>query len=251
MARSKVLGCVAAMWLTAVTAAGAEETVSVGVAADVLSKYIWRGQNVVDDWVLEPSASIGYRGFTGSVWGNQDLTGDAVGSGQFNELDFTLDYSNAIPGLEVLNYSLGAIHYDFVNTPFAATTEVYAGLGLDVPLAPALHWYYDADEIQGSYIQVSIGHTIEKLHQWRDDCSCGLALGASLGYGTESYNRGYFGVEEGGLNDLTLTAGLPFSLGKLTLKPTLSYSMMIDDDIRDATDKSDNFWGGISAAYDF
>ena len=58
-------------------------------------------------------------------------------------------------------------------------------------------------------------------------------------------------MDGGALNDLTLTAGLPFCLGKLTIRPSVGYSIMIDDDIRAATRKSDNFWGGVGLAYDF
>lgn len=87
------------MMLGTVTLASAEDKVAVGVTADVFSKYIWRGQNVVDDWVLQPGASVGYQGLTGSVWGDMDLTGDLVDSGQLTEVDVTLDYSNKVPGL--------------------------------------------------------------------------------------------------------------------------------------------------------
>ena len=74
---------------------------AVGVTADVFSKYIWRGQNVVDDWVLQPGASVGYKGLTGSVWDNMDLTGEAWAmTVSFTEIDLALDYSNKVPGLE-------------------------------------------------------------------------------------------------------------------------------------------------------
>ena len=51
MWRSRTLWMVAAMVLGTVPAAMAEDDVTFGVAADFFSKYIWRGQNVVDDWV--------------------------------------------------------------------------------------------------------------------------------------------------------------------------------------------------------
>ena len=251
MARSKVLWGAVAMMLGTMTLASAEDKVAVGVTADVFSKYIWRGQNVVDDWVLQPGASVGYQGLTGSVWGSMDLTGEVVGEGQLTETDLTIDYSNKFPGLDVLSYSVGAIYYSFLNLSAHPTAEAYGGLSLGVPLTPAVRWFYDFDLIEGSYVQFSVGHTIEKIRKWGDDCQCDVQLGASVGYGSDGYNNGYFGVDEGGLNDLTLTAGVPFTFGKLTIKPSLGYSMMIDEDIRDATGKSDNFWGGIGAAYNF
>jgi hypothetical protein len=132
-----------------------------------------------------------------------------------------------------------------------ATSEVYGGLSASVPMSPAIRAYYDFDEIDGTYVQLSIGHTIEKLREWRSDCYCGLEAGASLGYGSRGYNEGYFGVDDGALNDLTLTAGLPICLGKWTIKPSVGYSTMIDDNVRTATPKSDNLWAGVGAAYEF
>jgi hypothetical protein len=245
------------LWLTAVIALGgtgvamAADDVSVALTADVLSKYIWRGQDIVNDWVLQPSASVGYQGLTGTVWSSIDLTGDLVGAGQFNEVDLTLDYTHEFPGVEKLSYSVGIIDYQFPNTGWDSTNEVYGGLAADVPLSPAIRWYYDFDEIDGSYVQLSLGHTLEKLHQWRDDCYCDLQLGASVGYGSAGYNDGYFGVDEGAFNDLTLSAGLPVSFGKWTLKPVVAYSTMLNDDIRAATAHSDNLWAGLSAAVSF
>ena len=117
MARLKVLWCaVAAMVLGTVPAVTAEDDVTFGVAADFFSKYIWRGQNVVDDWVIQPSASIGYKGLTGSIWGNVDMTGDLVDDWEVSEIDYAIDYSNTFPGQETFGYSVGLIYYDFPNT---------------------------------------------------------------------------------------------------------------------------------------
>lgn len=251
MWRKRVVWCVAAVIVGSVPAAMAAEDVSVGVAADFYSKYIWRGQNVVDDWVLQPSASIGYMGFTGSIWGNSDIRGDVVDDWEFNEIDYAIDYSNTLPGQEKLGFSLGFIYYDFPNTAFDATTEFYAGLSVDVPLSPAVKWFYDFDEADGSYILFSVGHTVEKIKEWREDCYCDLVFGASVAYATDGYNDFYFGVDDGALNDLNLSAGLPICIGSLTIKPSITYSMMIDDDVRAATGKSDNLWGGVSLAYSF
>lgn len=257
MARSKVLWCAGAVMWGMVTLASAEDKVNVGVTTDVFSKYVWRGQNVVDDWVAQPGVSVGYKGFTGSVWGNLCLTDEVDAAGEFTEFDYALDYTAAVPGLDKLNFSVGTIYYRFPNQIYEPTLEVYGGLSLAVPLSPAVKVFYDVadnidqDGIEGSYVQFSVGHTIEKLKSWTEECYCNLQMGASVGYGTDGYNKGYFGVDQGALNDLTLTVGLPICFGKLTIKPSIGYSMMIDDDIRAATGKSDNLWGGIGAAYNF
>lgn len=253
MCRSKVSWC-AMMCLTLAAATGAQEnkeSVSVSIAAELAGKHVWRGQDIVDDWVLQPSVAAAYKGLTASVWADLDLTGAWVDEGQLNEVDYILDYSRAFPGQKTLGYSVGAIHYDFPNTPWKATSEAYAGLTASTPLSPAIRAYYDFDEIDGTYVQLSLGHTIEKVTQWRQDCYCGAQVGASLGYGSAGYNDGYFSVDGGGLNDLTLTAGLPICLGRWSIRPNVAYSTMIDGDIRAATARSDNFWVGIGAAWKF
>ena len=91
----------------------AEGDVSIGASVDFFSKYIWRGQNLVDDWVLQPGANISYKGITASVWGNFDLTDENYNKSEFSEVDLALDYSGQVPGVDILSYSLGVIYYDF------------------------------------------------------------------------------------------------------------------------------------------
>ena len=239
--------------LTSLDAVFAEDEVKLGLSADFLSKYIWRGQNLNDESVFQPSASVSAYGFTGSVWGSHDLTNENDNAGEFTEVDYTLDYTNTLPGIDGVNWSVGVIHYRFPNTSFEPTTEIYGGLTfIELPLTPAVRVYRDVDEVEGSYYQFALGHTFEKVVVWTEDCSCDLALGASVGYGDSSYNRGYFGADGGGFNDLTLWAGLPICFPDgWTFKPSINYSMMLSDDIRTATVNSDNIWGGVSLSKTF
>jgi hypothetical protein len=253
----KVVSCAVVVWLVASSFAWAQDGPSVTASNDFLSKYVWRGQLLVDDWVTQPSVSVGYKGFTASVWGNLCLTDEVDAEGEFTEFDYSLDYTAPIPGQDVFSFSLGTIYYRFPNQVFDPTLEVYGGLSAAVPLSPTVKVFYDVsdrideDGIEGSYIQFSIGHTIEKITEWTKECYCGLQLGASVGYGTAGYDKGYFGVDDAALNDLTLSAGLPICLGNLTIKPMVGYSMMLDSDIRAATDKSDNLYGGVGLALRF
>ena len=141
--------------------------------------------------------------------------------------------------------------YQFPNTDFDSTTEVYGGLTWSVWLSPFVKVFYDVDVIEGAYLQVGIGHTQEKVVTWKDDCYCNVQVGASLGYGTASYNEGYFGVDSSELNDLTLTVALPICLGRWTVKPSVGYSAMLNEDIRDTTINSDNLWAGVTLAKTF
>ena len=63
------------MVLTSGTAMAIDnENVSLDISTDLASKYIWRGQNVNDEFVLQPYLGFSAYGFSGSVWANMDLT---------------------------------------------------------------------------------------------------------------------------------------------------------------------------------
>ncbi|HEC03038.1 MAG TPA: hypothetical protein ENI81_05820 [Phycisphaerales bacterium] len=92
-------------------AAFAEDESEIGfeMTADFFNKYIWRGQNLVDDWVFQPGATVSYGGLSASFWGNLDMTDENGSSGEFSEIDLTLEYSGQFPGIDILGYSVGMI----------------------------------------------------------------------------------------------------------------------------------------------
>ncbi len=238
------------------TATAEEQVVKFGLSADYFSKYIWRGQNVDNSSVLQPTISASAYGFTGSIWGNIDLTNKSKtapdNTWEFSEFDYTLGYTAVIPGIDWLTGSVGVIYYRFPNTAFNPTTEIYGGLSLTtVPLTPSFKVYRDVDQIDGSYFQFGIGHTLEKIYVVNEKCYCGLQLGASYGWGNAAYDKSYFGVNSGQSNDLTLTAGLPFCVDAWTIKPSINYSAMLSKSIREATEKSDNLWAGVGISTSF
>ncbi len=65
---------------------------SASVSVDYFSKYVWRGQSINDESVLQTNVSGSAYGFTGSIWSNSDLTNDR--KGEFSEVDYSLDYSH-------------------------------------------------------------------------------------------------------------------------------------------------------------
>ncbi len=229
----------------------AEGKVNIAVTADYFSKYIWRGQNINDRSVFQPSVSVSRSGFTGSIWGNLDLTGKNDNACEFTELDYALDYSAAIPDVNGVSFSIGAIYYDFPNTRSPATTEVYGGLNFDLPLTPYVRLYRDIGEINGSYLQLGVGHKIEKIVEVSKTCYCGLQLGSSVGYGSSGYNKGYFGPNSANMNDWTVQVAFPLCIDSWTVKPSINYSTMLSDSVRSATPKSDNMWFGVGIARSF
>ncbi|MCP4601632.1 MAG: hypothetical protein GY847_14155 [Proteobacteria bacterium] len=243
----------------------AEDETEIGfeVTTDFFNKYIWRGQNLVDDWVFQPGVSAAYGGLTASFWGNLDMTDENGSNGEFSEIDLTLDYSGQFPGIDILGYSLGMINYDFpVNGSADDTTEVYAGINLDVPASPSVTFYRDVDETKdGAYISLGVGHSFEKVFELGPDTPVGMEIGATLGWGNTAYNKFYWGAAPDGstiggeMNDLVLTVAFPFELAGLSFTASANYVTLVGDDIR-TTDtygkgKDDNFVAGIGFSAGF
>ena len=224
------------------------------ISADYFGKYIWRGQNINDESVLQTNVSGSAYGFTGSIWANIDLTNGSQSvpnnAGEFSEIDYTLDYSASIPGAKKLGVSVGVIHYLFPNTTFSSTTEIYGGLSVDVPLSPSFTWYYDANAVDGSYMQFSLGHSFEKL-AGDQDYSVGLDLSGSIAWAGSGYNNGYFGIDAVKFNDLAIKVGVPINLKHVTVTPSLNISSMLSEEVGMAVYERNNVWFGVGLSKSF
>ena len=82
------------MGLTVSLATLAQEKVETTICGDVVSSYIWRGQDL-GDASLQPTLGIGYKGFSLTAWGSVGLSDPS----DTKEFDLTLSY--AIGGLNI------------------------------------------------------------------------------------------------------------------------------------------------------
>jgi len=223
--------------------------VSVGLTADLFSEYVWRGQRLNKEAVFQPGATLTYKGFTGGIWGNMDLTD--IHDEQYNltEVDYSLGYTNTFPGTEKWSYSAGFIYYDFPPVNFK-TMEVYAGLTWNVLLSPSVTVYYDFDKdeagdpdaddlTKGTYVVLAVSHTLEKVIPV-GSAPLDVKLGAGLGWGDSEYNKGYWGVDEAKFNDLDFSVAVPINVWGMTITPSVKVFMLLDGDIRDSDVYSDD-----------
>jgi len=230
---------------------------SVSLDLPVASAYVWRGQVLNDETVVQPALNLTSGGFGLNVWGNYNLTDAVTGVADFSEIDLTVSYGAR---LGPVGLGAGLIEYLFPNTTLAtdeggaaypATRELYLSLSLpDLPVVPALNLYRDIDDADGFYGALSLAYSREL------PAALTLSLGALLGAGDSSYNRYYFGVHRTALNDASLTASLAYApTSRLTVTPGIQYSWLPDRDIRDAADalyKDDRqFLGSLKIAYTF
>ena len=237
----------------------------VGIKAELplYSKYIWRGINAVDDYVLQPNLELGLFGFTLGVWGNLELSDVNGTSGDFTEIDYSLGYSL---GLAIVELGAGFILYDYPNASSFNTTEFYIYGKANVLLSPTLTIYQDIDQFKGAYWEASIGHGIGVGESTQIDLTTGLGLGS------KSYIQGYFPVDPGlpwepefstgaSSTDYFIDAKVPFHpIPFLTVAPSLTWTSLLGDAKKSVdavpddsvfSGKTGNFYWGLSATFSF
>jgi len=243
----------------------AEEQTSTKLAwtttADFYTKYVWRGQNISDNPVFQPSVAATYGPLSGSVWSNMNLSSIHDNRNEFSEMDYAIDYTDVMPGIEVMKYSVGSIYYDFPTQRLSdgkhvpPTTEIYGGLSMAIPyLNPSFKIYRDVETANGSYYTLGVGHTFDK-QAFSSTCSGCLCVGASVGYGDATYNKYYWGYNTSAFNDLTTSISYPITIDSWTLKPSLSYVTLLNDHLRDSDaygqTSSDYLFAGLSLSTTF
>lgn len=238
-----------------------ESKVSVEAEVAAVSKYIWRGLEVNEEAVLQPSLTAAYGGFSFNVWGNMDLTdfgedeciytSDCESRAwQFTEIDLTLDYSHSFDKFTIGG---GIIAYEFPNWEESEDThEIYLAMSYDCLLQPALTIYYDFDEVDGFYANLSIGHSFSINDKLAID------LSSSIGYGDSDYNLAYFGVDDSALVDFNCSIALPFQVtDMIAITPLLSFTAVVDSDLQDnvesnsCCDNENNLYGGVAVSFSF
>ena len=258
---SSIVMIVLIVTTTFLPAMAKDVVISVETEALVVSKYIWRGLEVNEDPVLQPSLTVAYGGFSFNIWGNMDLTdfgedeciytSDCESrAGQFTEIDLTLDYSHSF---DKFTLGGGIISYQFPNWDESEDThEVYVAMSYDCLLAPALTIYYDFDEVDGFYANFSVGHS------FAINDKVGVDLSGNIGYGDSDYNIAYFGVDDRALVDVNCSIALPFQVtDKITITPMLNLTSVVDSDLRDSVesnsccDNETNIYGGVSVSFLF
>jgi hypothetical protein len=207
---------------------------------DYYSEYVSRGQRAVDEPVIQPSISASIEDFTFALWGNLNTHTDE-NSWEFDETNTVIEYSKSFFDIDKLHYAVGFIYYTYPNTPWSDTAEVYAGLFWDVPLSPNIIIYRDIDEANGNYISFGVEHWFDRFK-----------TNASIGWGDSDYNEVYWETESDGFSDLNLQVSLPFEIKKFVISPNITYTTVIDQDLRDSDtygDDSDFIVFGVSLTF--
>jgi uncharacterized protein (TIGR02001 family) len=231
-----------------------EEMPSTDFSVALLSKYVWRGQELSkDSIVVQPSMTVGYKGFAANLWGNLDTDPyDDTSKENWNETDFTLSYGKEVG---MVSAEAGWIYYGLDGAD--DTYELYLNLGLDVLLAPTLTIYRDISSYKHTYFLAGISHAFALTE------TISLELGGSVSYLSSDDEDEYpeyndqlmsTGDKFSNFHDGVISASLPIALGEyFTITPTVSYVFPLSSDAkndmkaRSQNGEDDNFFfGGLT-----
>ncbi len=224
-----------------------------------MSQYIWRGYELSkDSLVIQPSATVGYKGFSLNLWGNLDTdvyAGPFKGSSKWNETDFTVAYEHSFGPVGV---GLGYIYYALDS--LEDTQEFYLSVGGDVILAPTLTIYRDVDEFRGWYIDFGILHSFELPYDMTLDLAGSVAYYVSDNDDIVEYNDDLtptdkrFSNFQNGLVSIGMT--IPF-YRYFAVVPMIAYSFPLSSDANNlfkATSLGGNsahLFGGVTLSVAF
>ncbi len=203
-----------------------QEKVESDISVDLVSGYIWRGQDL-GNVSLQPSVSLSYKGFSLSGWGSVGFDKDDT-----KEFDLTLGYATGGFSVSVTDYWFnqgpGYFHYGATDTNHVFEAQVGYDFGV-----VAVNWYTNFAGNDGltssgkraysSYFSAAVPFRLGGL-EWE-------AVVGAVPWGTDFYNAvdggrsgaGGFEVSEvalGASKSLRVTDGYSLSLfGRMTWNP--------------------------------
>ena len=95
MKKIVLFACGLVMSMTAI----AQDKIETTIGTDIVSQYIWRGQDL-GSVSVQPTLGIGYKGLSLSAWGNVGLSDPA----DTKELDLTLGYATGGFNIGITDY---------------------------------------------------------------------------------------------------------------------------------------------------
>jgi len=215
-----------------------DEKPAADLSVSVLSAYIWRGQELSkDSAVIQPSMTVGYKGFSANLWGNLDTDPYTATAGEdtpssLNETDLTLSYDRSFGMLSVGG---GYIYYGLDGAD--DSQEVYLSLGFDTLLSPSLTVYRDIGSYPHWYFLLGISHSFEFTEK------VSLELSGSVSYLKSEDSDDYPKINDNGqttgdkfenFHDGVISASLPISVAEyITVTPALSCTFALSGDASD------------------
>jgi hypothetical protein len=267
MKKNVLLTISAVLILTLVSflpAVAEDEKPTADLSVSILSAYIWRGQELSkDSAVVQPSMTVGYKGFSVNIWGNLDTDPYSTTEGEnnpskWNETDLTLSYARSFG---IFTAEGGYIYYGLDGVK--DSEEVFLALSFDTPLlSPSLTAYRDVGSYPHWYFLLGISHSFKITDK------VFLELSASASYLKSEDSDDYPKINDSGastdnkfkdFHDGVISASLPISLTEyISVTPVVSYTFPLSDDASDEMEwrskngNDDAFvYGGLTLSMSF
>jgi len=185
---------ITAILFTAAVTARAQDTLETSIGTDLVSQYVWRGQDL-GGVSVQPTLGLSYKGLSLSAWGSAGLSNPA----DTREFDLTLAYTIGGFNIGVTDYWFNA-GLDPLNRYFAyaadCTNHVFeANVGYDFGFA-SLQWYTnfagndgltpDEKRAYSSYVEVNVPFVLGGV-DW-------TATAGAVPFATDFYGVEGFGV---------------------------------------------------------
>jgi hypothetical protein len=175
---------------------GAAVQIRAGADALLASRYVWRGVERTNGFVLQPDAYLaldlkGAAWVTGGVWGNLELERSAAtdfsdrrdGKRGLGERDAWLQVTHVLGPVDVTAGWIGYFHRASLTAGLAErydTHELYAAVqARPAYLSPKLSAWYDVSRIRGLYLESSV--SVPVLGAFRGKGFWGIYLTAAAG----------------------------------------------------------------------
>jgi uncharacterized protein Gcw-chp len=259
------LGLVTAAW-----AGPAAAQVTVGADAPLLSGYVWRGVTYSNKPVVQPDVWVNLKGLTLGAWanvelakydGSNDISENGGNSAGVAEVDFWAEYARTTANV---SWKLGWIIYVFdMNDPPPAgrfglysafdTHEFYGQASVSgLPVTPTLYVSYDADKVNGLYVQPSVSYG------WKAAPKVTINLTGLAGFsGGQGVSPDDFAANfaENGLTHVDLSASTSFAAGPVSIAPSFHFQISHDAFAKangaevNNQDKDVKLWAGVGLSW--
>ncbi len=196
-----------------------------------VTKYLWRGQVLSDGFAIQPGLSLTAGGFSFGYWGSYHAFG---GDMQYNESDYTVTYTQAVPYADFLSVKAGYTAYTFpyLSPAYNNSVEIIAGISSSVPSLPYLTFYYDAVQGKGGYLEGGVSHSLTF-----GDFGLSGALTAGYNYGQWLYEPSF--------TVLGVTLAGSYTIAGFVVSPSVFFQAALDDQYENAVT------GSLSLTYNF
>lgn len=169
-----------------------EEKVETNLSGDIVSSYIWRGQDL-GSAALQPTLGVGYKGLSLTAWGSYGL----VNTADAKEFDLTLAYSIGGLNIGVTDYwfseGLDPEGRYFKYNAHGTNHLFEANIGYDFGIA-SLQWFTnfagndgvnkDGKRAYSSYVETAFPFKLSSI-EWT--ATAGAVPFATTSYGTNGF----------------------------------------------------------------